>query len=74
MDSKQVKIEFGLRIMTLRRRKQLTQAVLAEQAGLHRTFISKIETGRANVSLETMNTLAHVLECKLHDLVKFDHS
>jgi len=43
--------EVGFRIRELRTAKKLTQAQLADQCGLHRTFIGSVERGERNVSV-----------------------
>lgn len=45
-----------------RRRQGLSQERLAEQAGLHRTYVGDIERGAANASLETVEKIASALQ------------
>ena len=42
---------------------------LAERAGLHFTYVSSVERGERNVSLENIVRLAHALEVDPADLV-----
>ena len=52
------------RIRLLRERRQITQARLAERAGLHPNMITRIECGRiANPGWSTMQRLASGLDC-----------
>jgi transcriptional regulator with XRE-family HTH domain len=51
----------GQRLKELRLKKHLTQEVLAAKAGMERTFISHIENGTRNVSVETMEKLVVAL-------------
>lgn len=48
----------GRRIRELRHRNELSQEVLAERAGIHRTYVSDLEGGRRNVTLDNILKLA----------------
>jgi transcriptional regulator with XRE-family HTH domain len=48
----------------------LSQEELAYRAGLHRTYISSIERGQRNVSLENIFAIAKALKVEPADLVK----
>jgi transcriptional regulator with XRE-family HTH domain len=45
-------------IRRLRERRQLTQEELASASGLSREFISRIESGRFSMTLDTLGALA----------------
>ena len=47
--------------------KQLTQAQLAEKIDVHEKYIGKIETGKQNVTIKTLNKIACALDI---DIVK----
>ena len=47
----------------------LSQEALADRAGLHRTYISSIERGERNVSLENIFLLAEALGVQPADMV-----
>lgn len=53
---------FGKAIRRRRRELDLSQEVLAERAELHRTYISEIERGEVNPSLEIVERLAKALD------------
>lgn len=53
---------FGKAIRRRRRELDLSQEELAERADLHRTYISNIERGELNPSLETMEKLVKALD------------
>jgi transcriptional regulator with XRE-family HTH domain len=53
----------------LRAERHLSQATLAERAGMHRTYLSSIERGRRNVPLDTVCRLAWALGVDLRDLL-----
>ena len=46
----------------------LSQEDLAERTGLSQTWISRMELGAANPTMETLNTLADGLSIRVHDL------
>lgn len=52
---------FGARIRELRLAADMTQEDLAEHCGLFRTYMSRIETGRANPTLTMIHALAVAL-------------
>lgn len=56
-----IKKRFGKAIRRRRRELDLSQEKLAEMAELHRTYISNIERGELNPSLETMEKLVNAL-------------
>ena len=62
-------VAFGERLRKIRKRKGLSQEKLAELAGLHRTYVSSIERGERNISLENIKRLAQALDAKLRDLM-----
>lgn len=45
-----------------------SQEQVAEEAGLHRTYVSQVENCRLNVSLDTLDKLAGVLGVPLAEL------
>jgi transcriptional regulator with XRE-family HTH domain len=49
-----------------------SQEELAERAMLHRTYISDVERGVRNVSLQSIERLAHALEISLPALFSYD--
>ena len=60
--------KFGLRLKTIRKEKGLSQEELAERSGLNRPYISGIEQGKRNVSLEVIAKLSASLEIKISEL------
>ena len=46
----------------------LTQAALAELAGISRLYLSQIETGRRGGSVKTLRALAKALDVELDDV------
>ncbi|MFB1487752.1 MULTISPECIES: helix-turn-helix transcriptional regulator [unclassified Thiocapsa] len=46
----------------------LSQDDLAERTGLSQTWISRLESGGANPTIETLSSIAEALEIRVHDL------
>lgn len=61
-----IKIKFGLKIKELRKQKSYSQEKLAKLASIEKSYISNIENGNRNVSLEILNKLAKAFEIKIH--------
>ena len=57
-------------LQKLRARRRLTQAVLAERAGVHRVTIARLETGARGPGLDVLEKLAKALRVRLTDLLK----
>ena len=68
------KEDFAVRVRTLRRSTGLSQEHFADRVGVSRTHMGKIETGKANPTLEIIVRLARGLELSLADLfAALDH-
>lgn len=63
--------QFGLNVKAERARKGLTQEDLAEKMNTDRTFISRIECGRMNMSLKKIVELTNFLGADLKDILRF---
>ncbi|HJQ30576.1 MAG TPA: helix-turn-helix transcriptional regulator [Pyrinomonadaceae bacterium] len=63
-----MKSRFGLAVKQRRQEIGISQEVLAERAGLHRTYIGDIERGARNLSLENIEKLANALQIPISDL------
>lgn len=63
-----IKTRFGKAIRRRRRELDLSQEKLAEISGLHRTYISSIERGQRNPSLENIENLAKALDISISSL------
>ncbi|WP_324672561.1 Dam family site-specific DNA-(adenine-N6)-methyltransferase [Mycoplasma sp. 888] len=62
---------FAKRLNELRIQKLLTQQDLADLSKIERTQISKIEKGKMNITLETVEKLANALNVRVQDLFDF---
>jgi len=63
-----IKATFGKRLRELREAKGMSQESLAHEAGLDRTYVSSVERGKRNISLENIERLAKALGIKIKDL------
>ena len=50
-----------MRVKRFRKKRELTQAVLAERVGVHRIYVAQIEAGTKTPSLPTLAKLAKAL-------------
>jgi len=60
----------GLNLQNLRREKGLSQEELSDRAGVHQTYLSGVERGKRNPSVEVLQRIALSLESDIEDLVK----
>jgi transcriptional regulator with XRE-family HTH domain len=63
-------IEFGKRVRARRERLRISQMALAEEVGLHFTYVSSVERGERNISLHNIVRLAEGLGVDPGVLVK----
>lgn len=61
MDKEQTRARIGARISSLRIQAGLTQQQLADRSGLQRTHIGRIEAGKYDVTLPTLQSIAEAL-------------
>lgn len=63
----------GLRIKELRRAKNMSQEYLSEKIGISSKYLSSIERGKGNPSLDTVIKLAIALDVELSEIFIFSH-
>lgn len=63
----------GRRIRTLRKTRGLSQEKLAELVGTSPKYLSRIETGRENPTLDLFLRLAQGLKVDLYEIFQFEH-
>jgi transcriptional regulator with XRE-family HTH domain len=61
--------QMGKTLKRLRTRNKLSQAALAKRAGLSREYVNKIEAGRYDPPLSTLNSIARALGVPVTELV-----
>lgn len=61
-------IRFGQTVRNIRLSQNISQEELADRCGLHRTYISDVELGKRNVSLENIERIAQSLNISLSSL------
>lgn len=66
-----IRILFGRRVRTLRQARGISQKELAFISNLHRTYISDIERGTRNVSLDNIYKISMALNVTPKDLFDF---
>lgn len=72
MNDVEILKNMGLKIKFKRLQKGFTQEHLAELIDVHEKYIGKIETGRQNITIKTLNRIANALEINIHTLLMFD--
>jgi transcriptional regulator with XRE-family HTH domain len=58
------------RLKAIRERRGLTQEQLAEKSGVSRTYLARLETGRQDPTLSTLEKLAKALGVKVRRLLE----
>ena len=69
----ELRVAYGKAIRSIRQTKKISQEELADLCGLHRTYISDVELGKRNVSLENIDKIAHALQVKKSELFVIPH-
>ena len=64
----EIRVAYGKAIRSIRQNKRISQEELADLCGLHRTYISDIELGKRNVSLENIDKIAQALQVKKSEI------
>ncbi|MDX5479399.1 MAG: helix-turn-helix domain-containing protein [Cyclobacteriaceae bacterium] len=66
-----IKVAYGEKVKAIRKSQNVSQEKLAELADLDRTYISDIENGKRNVSIETIYKIAKALEKPMVSFFEF---
>lgn len=66
----EIRVRFGKTLRRLRKNQGVSQEAFAAKCNLHRTYISDIERGERNVSLENIEKIATVLNIQISELFK----
>jgi transcriptional regulator with XRE-family HTH domain len=70
MDIKQL---IGIHIKSLRHSKRISQEGLAEKMGISSKYLSSIERGKENPTLDTLIKLSEALDIELSEVFNFSH-
>jgi len=71
MDSLQTREGIGFKLKKARSKKKLTQAQVAEKAGINTNYYACIERGEVNVSTEKLLKIVKVLGVKSSEVLPF---
>lgn len=70
----EIRVAYGKAIRSIRQNKKISQEELAERCGLHRTYVSDVELGKRNVSLENIDKIARALQIKKSEVfIEVEH-
>lgn len=72
MQENNLYILIGLRVKSLRESKGMTQLDVAVFCNYDKTTISRIESGRTNITIKSLFKISRALEVQLKDLVDVD--
>ncbi|MBQ0733942.1 helix-turn-helix domain-containing protein [Aquimarina celericrescens] len=70
---KDILIQFGERIRSLRISNKLSQEELANKTGFHRTYIGLIERGQRNLSLRNIEVFSKYFNLTVNELMNFEN-
>jgi transcriptional regulator with XRE-family HTH domain len=62
-----IKLKVGQRIRELRRKLELSQEGLANEAEVDRTYVTDVENGRRNISVEVLERIIAALKVSFFD-------
>lgn len=65
-----LRARLGTSIRTLRLERNLSQEAFADLARIHRTYVSKVERGDVNISVDLIEKIAKALEVPVSKLFK----
>jgi transcriptional regulator with XRE-family HTH domain len=62
--------KFSNNVRKFRTEQKLSQEELAEEAGLHRTYIGSVERGERNITIDVMEKISTALKKQIIDFFK----
>lgn len=65
-----VRVRVGLNVQALRRERGLSQEELAHRADIHQTYLSGVERGRRNASIQVLDRIAKALSSDIDELTR----
>lgn len=60
---------FGRNVRTVRKERNLSQEELALEIGADQTYISRVEAGKKNISIQTIGRIAKALKVSTSELM-----
>lgn len=63
-----ISLHLGLVIRNLRQQAGMSQVVFAEKCGFYQTYLSRIENGRANPTINAIEVIANSLGISIFEL------
>ena len=69
-DSQGLRTVFARNLRSARQTRGISQERLAELAGLHRTYVSSVERGQRNISIDNIERLAKALATTAEALLR----
>ena len=70
MRKREILVKFGKKVREERKKLGFSQEVLAEKAGVHRTYIGMIERGEKNITLANIQKVSKALKIKISKLTE----
>jgi transcriptional regulator with XRE-family HTH domain len=67
-----MKVAIGERIAKLRKAKKLSQQSFSYEAEIERSYLTHVEKGRKNISIDTLVKITNALNISLKDFFKSD--
>jgi len=67
-----LQIQFGERVRQLRKKQGLSQEALAFKAEIDRTYMTSVENGKRNVSVQNIEKIINALEISIQDFFSTD--
>ena len=71
MDNESDKRRLGYRIRQLREDREISQRQLALMTGTSRSYLWKLESGKADVGIDVLCRIARALDVKVRDFIDF---
>lgn len=71
-DPEDITIKLGQKIVEIRQKKGIRQIDLADYVNIDDSSLRRIETGKTNPTIKTLEKIARGLEVKIKDLVDFE--
>lgn len=74
MKKANIRVLVGIRVRTLRQSAGVSQEAFADKVGYSRSYMSQIERGVANITIDAAQVLADAFGIKIANLFEFDNN